>query len=443
VIAPGLDALDDCFEGVIPSVIATVAPNGTPNVVYLSHVIRLDGSHVALSNQFFGKTGANLRADPRAALLVVDGRTGAQYRLAVSYLRSETEGSLFDRVALQLAASSAQVGMAAVMRLRAVDIFRVETVAQVPSSADPVPAPAADGLDWAARVATRLAEASGADDVIEAVLEGLGPALGADAALVLLRDPGRDVLTAVASRGYPSSGVGAEAPFSEGVIGAAARARRAVKINDMSRARRMSAAVAGSEAPEEQTRTIALPGLGDALSRIAVPMVAAGTLTGVLFAESRRTLAFGRSAEAALMMVACQAAAALRLADALAGDEAPTPAASAPAAAAGRAFRVTHHTFDDSVFIDDAYVIKGVAGRLLVHLLRLHRETGRREFSNRELRLAPGLRLPELKDNLETRLLLLRRRLEEKAPPVRLVPTGRGTFSLVCDGRPEIRTAAG
>ena len=119
---------------------------------------------------------------------------------------------------------------------------------------------------------------------------------------------------------------------------------------------------------------------------------------------------------------------------ALLEDEPPAPArevtsaAGSPALPQGTPLRVRRYAENDSIFVDDDYLIKGVAGAILWRLLRAHVEDARNEHTNRELRLDPAIHLPDLSENLEARLILLARRLEERCPALRIEKTGRGRF---------------
>jgi adenylate cyclase len=95
--------------------------------------------------------------------------------------------------------------------------------------------------------------------------------------------------------------------------------------------------------------------------------------------------------------------------------------------------KIRYYEADDTVMVDGEYLIKGIAGRILFLLLTLHANEGRTTFLNRELRLHPFLKLPSLKDNLETRLLNLQRRLTEKNLPIRLDREQRGRLELACN----------
>ncbi len=185
-------------------------------------------------------------------------------------------------------------------------------------------------------------------------------------------------------------------------------------------------------------REVPMPGLVDAESRIAVPMMALGQLIGVLVVESREQVAFDEADQTLLSVVASLVAAAIEAERARdSTDDAVGAGPGALAAAPDTSTRTSHVRFfavDGSTFLDGDYLIKGVAGRILWSLLRHYTRERRVEFTNKEVRLDPSLELPEFRDNLDSRLILLKRRLEERAAPIRIDKTGRGRFRLVVDG---------
>jgi adenylate cyclase len=139
-----------CLEGAIPSVMATCAADGMPNVAYISQVYYVDERHVALSFQFFNKTRQNILANPCATVLLLHPQTAAYYRLHLRYLRTETEGPLFEGMKAQLAGIASHTGMQNVFRLLGSDVYEVERIEAVAGEPLPTP-PARSGMLNAAR----------------------------------------------------------------------------------------------------------------------------------------------------------------------------------------------------------------------------------------------------------------------------------------------------
>jgi adenylate cyclase len=436
-----LDDIARCFEGAVPAVVATASADGTPNVTYLSRVRTVDRERVALSNQFFSKTSRNLAENPRASLLLVDPTTFREFRLALLYERTDRRGPVFERLREDVDVTAALQGMQDVFKLRAADVYRVLEIEEVhPAGRGADGGDATDGapgLGALAGLAARIGRCPDLDTIVDAALVGLAE-LGYEHAVLLLVDESGEQLYTLGSHGYDAGGVGSEVRFGDGVIGMAAARCRPMRLGNVGQLARYSRSVRRSF--EEQGALgpgadIALPGLPDAQSQVAVPAVALGELVGVLAVESRRPVAFGPGDEAGLGLVASILAATVQAGRT---GESPLPSvpAAPPAAAEGVAAptRVRFFAADGSTFVDGDYLIRGVAGRLLWSLLEHHEHDGRVDFTNREVRLDPALELPEFKDNFESRLILLKRRLDERGAAIRIEKTGRGRFRLVLDG---------
>ncbi|HEX6418271.1 MAG TPA: GAF domain-containing protein [Acidimicrobiales bacterium] len=442
--------LRDCFEGAVPAVIATAAADGTPNVTYLSKVRMVDDERVALSNQFFSKTSRNLAENPRASVLVIDPTSYDQYRLTLVYERTDRRGPVFDRLRGDVDVVAALGGMQDVFKLRAADVYRVVRIDQVPAAVHhagerlaPRPRPArADAGDpeRLAAIGARLGRCPDLDTLVAATMAGLAGLFGYEHALLMLLDESGERLYTIASHGYEAEGVGSEVPVGEGIAGMVAARCAPIRLGNLRQSEKYSRRVRrsferrGDLAPDAR---IPVPGLLRAQSRVAVPAMALGQLVGVLMVESLEPVAFGPADEALLTVVASIVANALEVERARerAADVTVPPGAvprSAPDPSA--ATLVRFFAGDGSTFVGGDYLIRGVAGRILWSLLRHHEREGRVDFTNREARLDPSLGLPEYRDNFESRLVLLKRRLDERAAPVRIEKTGRGRFRLHVEG---------
>ncbi|NYZ12846.1 GAF domain-containing protein [Azospirillum sp. RWY-5-1] len=429
-----LDRIRNSLEGVAPAAIATCDADGTPNVSLLSQVHYVDGEHVALSYQFFNKTRRNLLANPVATLQLVDPETAAQHRLTVRYLRTETDGPLFESMKAKLSGIASHVGMQGVFRLLGADVCRVVSVERVPGASLPAEPRGHGLLSATRRCCERLAADADQAELFDRLLDGLRSGFGVEHAQILMLDEPADRLYAVATMGYRESGVGAEVALGEGVIGVAARERVPIRITHVTAEYGYGRAVRDRIADAAAIITeIPFPGLPEPYSQLAVPITAGPRLFGVLFVESRREFRFRYDDEDALATVAAQLAARLAALVPAAEAEETAPAGAAVEAGQGVPATVRHYAADDSVFIDHDYLIKGVAGAIFWKLARDHVEQGRTDFTNRELRLAADIRLPDAAENLEARLILLQRRLAERCRFLRIEKTGRGRFRLAVD----------
>lgn len=444
-----LPGLARCFQGIVPGALATCAPDGTPNVTYLSQIRQVDERHVALSRQFFNKTSRNLEANPKATPAVLDPVTFEQWKLGLRYVRSETDTPLFVEMALRIEAIASHTGMKGIFRLLSADVCEVEWVRPVegflvPPEPEACGAPAAAGPMTEIRalsiVSCRVNRAADLETLLSDVLAALEEVFGFGHSMVLLLDESGRTLTTIASHGYGESGVGAEVGVAQGLVGTVAATGAPLRLSGMESLLRYSRAVRGTvEAAGGGTalrREIPLPGLPDAASQLALPLLVEDRLLGVLAVESRDPLAFEAWHEEFLLVLANQIAIGIDRLSETPEEEAaaavPGEAPRAPQRRAPRAF--VYYRSDDCVFVDGEYLIRNVPGKILWKLLRAFRDEGRREFTNRELRLDASLGLPSVKDNLETRLILLRRRLEDRCPDVRIVPVRRGRFALVVEG---------
>jgi hypothetical protein len=458
--------IERCFGGAIPAILTTASSAGVPNVMYVSRAHQVDDSRIALSNQFMSKTARNLVANPRADLVLMDPITHDEFRLSLVYERTDRRGHVFDRLRADVEALAALEGMQDVFRLRAADIFRVldiDAVHRDPSLGPvehsmPIRQQTPD-LTALAEWSKRIDRAGDLDVLLDTALDGLDELFGYCHTMLLLLDEQGTTLFTIASHGFGDANVGAEVPIGEGQIGIAAERCEALRVGGISQLHKYSRSIrkqyeVGGVRPG---REIPMPGLPDAQSRLVVPAMALGELIGVLVVESPYQAAFGVADEQLLGVVASTLANAIGHArqverasdDELAASSVATPAtppvtvATPPPAAAppraetpqpppsgAEAVAVRYFAVDGSTFFDGDYLIKGVAGRILWCLLGQHEANGRVEFTNRELRLDPSLELPGFKDNLESRLLLLKRRLDERDAPARIEKTSRGRFQL-------------
>lgn len=419
LIALGAPEIEECLRGSIPMAIATCSAKGVTNVTYVSRVHRVGNDRIALSNQFLGKTKRNLAENPRASLLAISPATYAQYRIDVVFEQSQKSGAIFEELRRDIDALAALGGATQGFRLLSADIFRINQVtrvfaAQVDTAAGGSrPELAAGYVEMLGEIASLAGRTSVLDQLVEGVRREFTP-VHPGSLITLFRRDGIE-LEIVEPRDSST-------PELEGIRGAlnlVATRNEPLRLDNLVLSSRYGTVLAGENPTSVRDRTTR----SEVKSLAAAPVTRDGEVRGVIAWTSTEVGRFGAADLAALRVVASFVVPYL-------AAESSAPASQGVEQSPGGGSLFSIMADDASVFLDYDYIIRGLGGEILSYLLETYTETGRTEFSNRELRSAPSLEIPGLKENLESRLLELQRRLEEKSSPVTIVKTARGRFRL-------------
>ncbi len=116
------------MQGVIPPVLSTCSAEGMPNVTAISQVYYVDDSHIAISRQFFNKTFRNLKENLNLSVVITSPETFSMWKIRLRFVESQSDGPVYDQMAMQLEAIATMQGMTDVFSLQSADICAVQGI---------------------------------------------------------------------------------------------------------------------------------------------------------------------------------------------------------------------------------------------------------------------------------------------------------------------------
>jgi predicted pyridoxine 5'-phosphate oxidase superfamily flavin-nucleotide-binding protein len=90
------DRMKEVFTKVPAVVLATATADGTPNAVPVGAKNIIDDETILMSDQFFNKSLANLKANPKVSVMFWEGHEGYQLKGTITI---ETSGPLYEQTA--------------------------------------------------------------------------------------------------------------------------------------------------------------------------------------------------------------------------------------------------------------------------------------------------------------------------------------------------------
>ena len=161
------------------------------------------------------------------------------------------------------------------------------------------------------QISSEISSTLDLDRILAISLDAMETVLGFRHSMILVASGDESSLTVAASRGYDGGRTGAEIPLGQGVLGVAARRRRIVRMGNVATQRAYLAGVrARTQAAGQATLepVVEMPGLADAQSQLAIPLIVKDRLVGVLGVESATANAFDELDEMLLSIVGNQVA---------------------------------------------------------------------------------------------------------------------------------------
>ena len=165
------------------------------------------------------------------------------------------------------------------------------------------------------RVSSELNSTLELDEIYDAALRTMGELFEFHHAHILLLEPAADTLIVVASRGYENQAIGGRVRVGTGVIGIVAQRRRMLHVSNLGQQRAYAAAQrqqmmkAGRAA--ELADAVAVPGLPNAESQFAIPLLVRDELIGVFSIESPVQRTFAEHDRALISIIANHIASAI------------------------------------------------------------------------------------------------------------------------------------